>query len=152
MKKLTLAQLVIASLVAVAGSAMAAGPSVGADFTVSATLAAKCESTTTGTPDINFGEYTAFGSPANLAPTATLSFKCTRNLAITNVALSSTSGTLKGVDYTLAIGSDTGAPAAANVNAPDTHVYQVTGTMAPNQAGDVNDTTVQQTRTLTISF
>lgn len=148
MKKLTLATLMVASLAAISGSAMATD--VGASFTVSATLAAKCESTTSGTPDVNFGEYTAFGGAATAAPTATLTFRCTRNLAITNAALSSTTGTLKGVDYTLALGSDT--PSAGTGNNPDTHAYVVTGTMATGQAGDVNDATVQQTRTLTITF
>jgi hypothetical protein len=152
MKKLVLCGLIAASLGVTA--AQAAG-SATQNFTVTATIAANCTSTTVGTPNVDFGSYSAFVGPANSAPTANISFKCTRGLAITGATVSKPTSTVAGLLYTLAVDAGTktgGSAATASAGATaDQWVYVVTGTMGANQAGDSGAATTDN-QVLTIAF
>lgn len=153
MKHFVLATLVAASLAAVCTQASADTATQG--FTVSATLTPKCESTTATTPDMLFA-YTAFTGTAVSSNSATISFKCTRNLSMTPTidgvaAGTPVNGSIKGLDYSLSWGGDTGA-AGSGVN-PDTHVFVITGSMAAGQAGDTSGALAgPKNHTLTLTF
>lgn len=132
-------------------SATAQAATVGQAFNVTATLTSVCASNNTGPTDVNFGAYTSFGSAATPAPTTTISFKCTRGAtAPSGVALNSTTGSIKGVNYSLAIGGVVAAPGTAGN--PDLYSYTITGTMAAGQAGDVNAAAGPVVHTLTITY
>jgi len=132
-------------------SAAAQAATVGQAFNVTATLTSACASNNTAPTDVNFGAYTAFGSAATPAPTTTISFKCTRNAtAPSGVALDASTGSIKGVAYSLAIGAVTAAPGAAG--SPDIYSYVVTGTMAAGQAGDATAAAGPVVHTLTITY
>jgi len=125
-------------------------------FNVTASLSARCVSNTTGTPVMNFGAYTAFGAAATPAPTAVISFRCSRGMAPATVALDAASGSISGVAYTLAIGTvaptlgDSGA--AGTVGTYDSFAYTVTGSMAAGQAGDTAIAAAPQPHLLTITY
>lgn len=152
MKKLILCGVIAASMGITA--AQAAGSATQA-FTVSATVTANCQSTTAGTPNVNFGAYAAFGAPATPAPTAAMTFQCTRGLAITSATVSKPTSTVAGLLYTLAVGAGTktaGAAATASAGATaDQYSYTVTGSMASGQAGDTGAAT-SDSQVLTIAF
>lgn len=132
-------------------SATAQAATVGQAFNVTATLTSVCASNNTTPSDVNFGAYTSFGAAATPAPTTTLSFKCTRNSAgPISVALNSTTGAIKGVNYSLAIGAPVAAPGAAG--APDIYSYTITGTMAAGQAGDASAAAGPVVHTLTVTY
>ncbi len=132
-------------------SATAQAAAVGQAFNVTATLVTACASNNTSPTDVNFGAYTSFGSAATPAPTTTISFKCTRNSAgPTGVSLDSTTGAIKGVNYSLAIGAVSAAPGAAG--SPDVYSYVITGTMAAGQAGDTAGAAGPVVHTLTITY
>jgi spore coat protein U-like protein len=147
MKHLVLTALMAASLTALCGSVNAATPTVGQTFTVSASLTSKCLSTTSGTPDINFGTYTAFVGPATTAPTATVTFKCSKGVTVTP-SLDSSTNSILGLTYTLALGSDTTGTASG----ADTHSFVVTGTMATGQPGDLGGNASGIVHTLTLAY
>jgi Spore Coat Protein U domain len=136
-------------------SAPAQAAAVGQAFNVTATLSAQCASNNTAPADVAFGTYTAFGGPAVVAPTTTISFKCTRNMAAPlNAVLTGgtggTSGTIAGLDYTLVLGSAVAVPGVAP--APNIYNYTITGTMAAGQAGDATASTAAVVHTLTITY
>lgn len=132
-------------------SATAQAATVGQAFNVTATLTTACASNNTTPTDVNFGAYTSFGAAATPAPTTTISFKCTRNsVGPTAVALNSTTGAIKGVNYSLAIGGVVAAPGAAG--SPDIYSYTITGTMAAGQAGDATAAAGPVVHTLTITY
>ncbi len=133
----------------IASTAQAA--TVGQAFNVTATLVSVCASNNTTPTDVNFGAYTAFGTAATPAPTTTISFKCTRGATAPSAAsLNSTTGSIKGVNYSLAVGAVSAAPGTAGN--PDIYSYVITGTMAAGQAGDVNGTAGPVVHTLTITY
>lgn len=146
MKKLSL----IAAL-ALAGFSMSSqAATVGQTFNVTATLVSVCLTNNATPTDVNFGAYTAFGSAAIPAPTTTISFKCTRGVTPTGVALDTTTGSIKGVNYSLAIGAVTTVAGVAP--AATTHSYVVTGTMAAGQPGDTAGAAGPIVHTLTITY
>jgi hypothetical protein len=147
MKKiLALAVAALALLVAFIPAARAAV--VSSDFNVSVTLTAVCTATNSNTQTVNFGTYTAFGSASTPAPTAGLTFNCTRGLAAPTVAFDTTNGTaigggvLAGLNYDLNVGAPVIAAGTPATSAPggtgtaDAYTYTVTGSMAAGQAGD----------------
>lgn len=148
MKKLTL--LASAALCALSFSASAQAATVGQAFNVTATLVTACQSNNTTPSAVDFGAYTSFGSAAITAPTTTISFKCTKGVVPTAVALNSTTGTIKGLNYSLAIGAL--ATTVGAVGAPDINSYVVTGTMAAGQVGDTAGAAGPITHTLTITY
>src|SRR3954453_24115067 len=82
--------------------AFAAGSAVG-NFDVKATVTAQCvtKNCVTAPAVLNFGAVAALDSTAILDKTASLSFNCTRGLAITSATLSKTASTVAGLAYTL---------------------------------------------------
>ena len=148
MKKLTLLASAALAL-SFSVSAQAAG-TIGQAFTVSATLVTACQSNNITPTAVDFGNYTSFGSAAVAAPTTTISFKCTKSVVPTGVALNSTTGTIKGLNYSLAIGAISTAPGA--VGAADIHSYVVTGTMVAGQVGDTAGAAGPISHTLTITY
>lgn len=138
--------------------------SVGANFNVKVTLTAKCEATNSGAAEIQFGTYTAFQTAAKTAIAATNAptFRCTRNLAITNAAFT---GGLTGVipdanlQYTLSAptGTKTTTGAAADttqIGTADVWTYNFAGSMPAGQAGNVLGNAVEKVdvRELVITF
>ncbi|MBC7601692.1 MAG: hypothetical protein H7255_03410 [Ramlibacter sp.] len=145
MKNAVFAAIALASLV---NSAFAATALPAQSFNVTATIAAKCRNVTVGTPVVDFGVYTAFAGPANVAPSAQMVFECSQNLAPVSAVLDATTGTLVGVTYNLTMGAPaTGAGAAGSTS----YTYTVGGTMVLNQAGDATGATTDA-RTLTVSY
>ncbi|HQW19677.1 MAG TPA: hypothetical protein PLI90_03270 [Rhodocyclaceae bacterium] len=146
----------LAAAVPVAQAATQAG-----SFNVTVTLTAVCTNTTVGTPSVDFGTYTAFGTASTPAPTATMTFKCTRGLTAPKMDLDVTAngtntqqGTVGttaatgngvltdvGINYGLSIAgaiTTTGvAPttAAGNTGTADMYTFTITGSMPANQAG-----------------
>jgi opacity protein-like surface antigen len=148
MKRFTLAAALLASLASL--QAQAVEPSPAQTFTVTATLAAKCISNSSG-KEVAFGEYTAFQT-AEVQKTATLGFKCTKGLAPTGSSITDEAGaarTLRGLSYTLEAGTPTAGTADST---GDAYSIVVTGTMAAGQPGDTSDAAVSRTHTLTIEF
>lgn len=148
MKNLSL--LASAALVALSFSGQAQAATVGQAFNVTATLVTACQSNNVTPAAVDFGAYTSFGSAAVAAPTTTISFKCTKSVVPTAVALNSTTGTIKGLNYSLAIGAISTAP--GGVGAADVHSYVVTGTMAAGQVGDTAGAAGPIVHTLTITY
>lgn len=142
-------KVLLTALFSIAAAGAANAGSVAGAFTVNATLAASCQSTTAAGTKVDFGVYTPFTGPATGSPTATISFRCTKGLPITGVALDSTSGSLVGVSYGLVLGADTAGTEVAT--GADTHNYVVTGSMTAGMAGDLAGAT-SDNRTLTISY
>ncbi len=176
MKKLLLSASILAMFAAPAANAA----TVTANFNVTASLASVCTNTTVGTPAVDFGLFTAFTGPANAAPTAALTFSCTRGLTAPTMALDTANGTstatgtvggaaatgdgvLPGIElnYHLSVsGSKTTtgtAPttAAGSTGTADIYTFTVTGSMPNNQAGTCATATcgaVSQGRVLTITY
>ena len=133
--------LAAAVIAAFAAPAFAASP-VPNNFTVAVNLSAQCEATNDSTQTVDFGTYTAFAGPSTAAPTASLTFRCTRGFAPTTVAFDTGSGAgvISGLQYTLSVGAAVVTPGSAPVvggaaGTADTRAYTVTGSMAANQAG-----------------
>jgi hypothetical protein len=153
MKRILASALVAAALGSVAVQAQA-----GTDqksFNVTATLASACRVKPGQTvADVNFGLYTAFVGPANTAPTTSIIFECTAGMwsagSPPTVALDSSSGSLVGVGFTLALGAPQAAAATAGTGA-EAKSFTITGTMTAGQAGDTAGAT-SVTRNLTITF
>lgn len=112
-------------------------------FAVSISTPATCAMTTA--PGNVVFNYLAFG-PAQ-APTTTFGVTCTNALPYT-MALDATSGTLLGLDYTLALST----ASSVGIGAAQTHT--ITGTMAAGQSGTcaAGTCTASQARTLTITY
>ena len=145
MKKAVFAVLALVSFVP---GVFAATALPAQNFNVTATIAAKCRNVTVGTPAVDFGVYTAFVGPANVAPSAQMVFECSQNLVPVSAVLDATTGTLVGVTYNLTMGAPaTGVGAAGSTS----YTYTVGGTMVANQAGDATGAT-SSTRTLTVSY
>lgn len=122
-------------------------------FSVTATVSARCISAGAAS-DVNFGAYTAFVGPATATPSTNVSFRCTRGVVPSAVALDSTTGTVAGLAYTLAIGTrvDTLATTGAGVTGTfDLFTYPVNGSMATLQAGQTGAVT-PGSHTLTITY
>jgi hypothetical protein len=154
MKKLIL--IAALGLSAVTLSAQAA--TVGQSFNVTATLTTQCVSNNAAPSDVAFGTYTAFVGPATAAPTTTISFRCTRGFSASPTAslgVGGTSGSIGGLDYTLAIGSavkTSGSGAAGTTGTYDVYAYTITGAMAAGQAGDSSAAVTPVVHTLTITY
>ena len=147
MKKLLISAAIAASLSGITGVAHAA--SVGQAFNAKVILTAQCATNNAAPADLDFGTYTAFGTATIPAPTTTISFKCTRGVVITSVALDGATPTIAGLTYGTVIGADSGAAGVAP--APNIHNYVITGSMAAGQAGDTA-AAATQVRTLTINY
>lgn len=155
MKKLL--SIVALSMLALSGllTAPAHAAAVGQAFNVTATMTAQCASNNTAPAAVAFGTYTAFGGPAVVAPTTTISFKCTRNMpaplsAVLTGGTGGTAGTIAGLNYTLSLGAVAASPGA--VGAPDIYNYTITGTMIAGQAGDITASATPVVHTLTITY
>lgn len=156
MKKI-LSLAVLGSLVtfsAFTSMANAAGTAI-SSFDVKVNLTSACRIKTASTTGVDFGTYTAFGSPSVSAPTATILFECTNGLPAT-AALDSTSGVVSGLAYTLVLGAvaRTGGAVATSSAAAvaDVLSYTVTGTMASSQPGQGSGGAAAQARTLTLTY
>jgi hypothetical protein len=162
MKKF-LASTLAVSLFAIAAPSAQAAALAPTSFNVTTNLTAACQIVTAPTPVLDFGAYTAFGSAANAAPTATIGLQCTRNLA-TPVLFAFDGGTgygvIAGLNYNVTASSATttaGAAATAvagGVGGPDMRTVTLTGSMAAGQAGDCAGASCAATvtRTLTITY
>jgi hypothetical protein len=152
------------ALTLLAACGVAQAQSVGANFNVKVTLTAKCEATNSGAAEIQFGTYIAFQTAAKtaIAVTNAPTFRCTRNLAITNAAFT---GGLTGVipdanlQYTLSAptGTKTTTGTGANtvqIGTPDIWTYNFTGSMPAGQAGNVLGNAAEKVdlRELVITF
>lgn len=170
------AATLLAAVVPVAQAATAT--TVNSTFDVSVQLASRCVANNSGALTVNFGIYTAFESASTPAPTASLTFNCTRGLASPTFSFDtgygdvngSGYGVLAGLNYTLSTsGSVTTAgtaatPAAASNGTPDIHTVVITGNMPSGQAGQCGTTSPKpnaaacdtgsqtHTRTLTVSY
>ncbi len=152
------------ALVVLAGYGAVQGQTANANFNVKVTLTAKCEATNSGSAEIQFGTYIAFQAVAKttIAATNAPTFRCTRNLAITNAAFT---GGLTGVipdvnlQYTLSAptGTKTTTGAAADtaqIGTADVWTYNFSGSMPAGQAGNVLGNAVEKVdiRELVITF
>lgn len=142
----------IAGAAVVVLSSAAFAQSATQTFAVTATVAAKCESNTTGSPTVAFGSYTAFAGAAlpSTSP-ANVSFRCTRNLALTSATLSGGTGTVAGLAYTLTLGSPVDTVEGTGTAAYRQYAYSITGSIAAGQAGEVGAAT-SDTVTLTLAY
>ena len=169
MKKLLLATLAVAALSLASLSAQAA--TVTSDFNVTVTLGARCVANNSGATTLSFGAYTAItGGAATPAPTATLTFNCTRGLtapvvSFDGVTTNPTYGVIAGLNYSVTAGTASVVPGSAatavsgGVGSADVYSYILTGAMAAGQAGACSPsatatacnvlTTVTRTMTLT---
>ena len=144
MKKLAAVTIAAASLLA--SGAQAA--SMAQNFNVTVSLNAACKvATGTGTPELNFGSYTAFQGIQTATPVS-FNIECTRGLAAPQFSydggttISPTSyGVVAGLNYEVTAtktGTASGsAPTAAlnSIGSADVHTIQLTGSMPANQAG-----------------
>jgi hypothetical protein len=152
------------AMAVLAGCGAVQAQTVGANFNVKVTLTAKCEATNSGSAEIQFGTYIAFQTAAKTAVAATNAptFRCTRNLAITNAAFT---GGLTGVipdanlQYTLSapVGTKTTTGASADtaqIGTADVWTYNFAGSMPAGQAGNVLGNAVEKVdvRELVITF
>jgi hypothetical protein len=135
--------LAAAVLVAVSVPVSAASP-LPNNFNVSVVLSSQCEVTNVSAPTVDFGTYTAFAGPSTAAPTASLTFRCTRGLAPavtfdTVNGLANGDGVIAGLNYTLSVGGATVGPGTDALpgvaGTADTRSYTVTGGMVAGQAG-----------------
>jgi len=142
--------ILVAALAALSLHAHAAGDASQA-FTVEASLVAKCETTHTTNPTITIPAYTAFG--AAKSENTDIAFKCTKGLTPTDVEFDTggDGGTLKGLVYSLTVG--TAAVTADAASGGDVRTYNVVATMAAGQAGDNNPAApASKAHTLKITF
>lgn len=140
----------IFGVIAAAFGTSAFAASEGADFLVKATVTPTCVADNASVPEIDFGNIAAFDTTAIANKTATIGFKCSKNLAPTSVTLSNASGTVAGLTYGLTVNTTPAVTTGTGVTG-DRYVYTVTGTMASGQAGDASAGT-SVTETLTIGF
>lgn len=161
MKKF-LASTFAVSLLSIAATSAQSATLAPTNFDVSANLTAACQ-IVAGTPVLDFGTYTAFGSATTPAPTATIGLQCTRNLATpTSFAFDGGTGygVIAGLNYNVTASSavtTAGAAATAvagGVGSADLRTITLTGSMAAGQAGDCAGASCAATvtRTLTITY
>lgn len=150
MKKLLLSSLAVAALSLASLSASAA--TANSLFDVSVALTPVCVTTTLVKPTLTF-TYLAFGPAAPSNNTIALAFKCTRNVVLTNAAITGgNTGTVGGLAYTLTLSSAvTGSSGSGNTQA-DTYTYTIGGNMVSGQSGDVSAPTTDFNRELVISY
>lgn len=122
-------------------------------FSVTGTVAARCESNTAAGQVVDFGEYTAFaGSALGSVTPAVIAFRCTRGITAPTTALSGGTGTVAGLDYTLSIAGGTTATSGSNAAGNfDVYTYTISGSIAAGQAGDVAAATTDSV-TLTVTY
>ena len=116
-------------------------------FNVTVNLTSGCE-VTAGPTDVAF-TYTSFQAGAATSTGGAFSVRCTNTLPYT-MALDSTTGTVIGLNYTLALSAAGGTGAGLTAAS-----YTVNGSMASGQSGDCATTAVctgTQARTLTITY
>ncbi|MFL6691760.1 MAG: hypothetical protein ACJ8GO_02255 [Ramlibacter sp.] len=157
MKKLLPALLGLSLALSAAGVLAATTSDV---FNVKVNFTGTCQADNTTTPAVDFGTYTAFGSPSVVAPTAGVSFKCSRGLAPSAVVISSSNaatatGAVAGLAYSVTVGA--GVKSAGTISTAqdyDKFTYTVTGTMASGQAGagGTTPTAASVNETLVITF
>jgi hypothetical protein len=150
MKRFLRIALAASGLLASFAPALAVTNTPASAFSVTATLASKCEVTAAPT-NVAFS-YTSFQTGAATSTGGAFSVRCTTNLPYT-IALSTTSGTVPGVSlaYTLALSAASGVGAGLT-----TTPYTINGTMAANQSGICNTSattcTGTDTQTVTVSY
>jgi hypothetical protein len=157
MKKLLIPAALAASL-AIPASALAA-TTAQQTFNVTVALTAVCSSTTSGTPAVAFGTYTAFGAAINnVAVSPGITFQCTRGLPTPTAAFDTgtAAGVVGGLQYTLSApsGSKTTTGTAASsssTGSADVYTYTFNGSIAGGQAGDTTASTTD-VRQLIISY
>ena len=126
------------------------------NFNVTVNLTSACVVNTS--PALNFGTYVAFGAASTPAPTAAMTFRCTRGLAISNVAFDTGSGAgvVAGLNYGMTVGAAAnaaGVDATASVlGTADVRTYVVTGSMVAGQAGAGAGGPATSARVLTITY
>jgi len=137
-KAVALASILGAATLANAGTV---GPQ---NFNVTVNLTSSCSLTAAPT-DVAF-TYTSFGGAATATP-SNFTVKCT-NLRPYTLALDATSGTVIGLNYTIALSS-----AAATGTGVD-QAFQITGNMVAGQSGNCAGASCTGTdvRTLTITY
>lgn len=168
--------IVLVGLTALAASS-ARATDVAQNFTVSANFTPACVSNNGSAPALDFGNYTAFGSAGTAAPTATISFKCSRALTLVSAVFDTATGAsssvagatptgagvIAGLQYTLttaaAVKTTTGTAATTSAaGTADVFDYVVTGAMAAGQPGCTGSgnsgdrCSATQTRTLTLTY
>jgi spore coat protein U-like protein len=135
----------LAAALALAPMGAGATTTAPSTFNVTVTLTSVC-SVTTSPANVAF-TYTSFqGSPA-VSTGGGFTVKCTNNLPYT-MSLDSTSGTVLGLNYTVAVPTTTQTGTGAD------QAFTVTGSIAANQSGTCNLGTCSgsQTRTLTVTY
>lgn len=136
-----------AALVSILGAAsLANAATVGPqNFNVTVNLTSSCQLTAAPT-DVAF-TYTSFQAGAATATPSSFSVKCT-NLRPYTMALDSTSGTVIGLNYTIALSAGGGTGNGAD------QTYSITGSMAGGQSGNCAAASCSGTdvRTLTITY
>lgn len=166
MKKLAVATLAAASLLATTAQAA----TINQGFDVSVTLNAVCrvKNAPITKPLLDFGTYTAFQTTANSA-SATFVIECTRNLAPPTFTFAdgTSYGVIAGLNYNVTPTSavtTTGNPASAvldGIGSADERTIRLTGDMPADQVGDcANGTEIScksaavtdTTRTLIITY
>jgi len=147
---------------------VAQAQTVSGNFNVTVTLTSACTVGAIG--DLAFGTYTAFGAAINATP-VTANFSCTRGLTGITANFDSTApdstaaaastnavgaGVIQGLQYDITATPQTvtagTAATASSIGTADTVPFQITGTIAANQAGDPTQNASPQLRTLTINF
>ena len=118
-------------------------------FGVQIHMSSTCNITTTPAPVVF--NYMSFGSALN--PTTSLGVKCTSLLPYTVTLDSPATGTLLGLDYSLALLPASGVGSGIGSGSPES-IHTITGTMAAGQAGTCaagacSDT---QLHTLTLTY
>jgi|KBSMisStandDraft_5_1062788.scaffolds.fasta_scaffold331623_2 hypothetical protein len=150
----------LAAALALPASALAATTATAQQtFNVTVALTAVCSSTTSGTPAVAFGTYTAFGAAINnVAVSPGITFQCTRGLPTPTAAFDTgtAAGVVAGLQYTLSApsGSKTTSGTAATsgtLGTADVYTYTFNGSIAGGQAGDSTASTTD-VRQLIISY
>lgn len=150
-----------------AAQAASSGPH---NFNVTVTLTSACTLGAAIT-DLAFGTYTAFQGAPLVATPVTANFSCTRGLTgvtanFDTAAPGSTAqpaatnavgaGVIQGLQYNITATPQTvvagTAATASSIGTADTRPYQITGSIAANQAGDPTQNASPQQRQLTITF
>ena len=120
-----------------------------ATFPVAIHVSSTCNITTTPAPLVF--NYASFGPAIN--PTTTLGVKCTSSLPYTVALDSPTTGTLIGLNYSLALSPASGTGGGTSGGSPE-RLHTIAGTMAAGQAGTcaVGACSATQSHTLTITY
>ncbi len=149
-----------AILAAFSGLGVASAQSLlnNAEVTVSVTLESKCrwDTTAPGALAVDFGTYTAFQTTDKTPATPqTFTVECTRGAGTPTVSWDSTSGVVKGLQYTVSLtaGATVGGTAAttSTIGTGDKVTYTLSGNMPQGQAGDATEAGTD-TRLLTVAF